>query len=311
MSRTLSICGLACASLLLTGCDDWGDWGDSGRYKEDFQYTHNLSASGKLSLENVNGSVEISGWDQNKVEIIGSKYAATESTMKAIQIDVVSTPDSIRIRTVVPSGHRGGMGAKYVIHVPRRAEIERVVSSNGRIQIDGVVTASRLKTSNGSVRVTGTRGPLDVETSNASVDLNGHDGPAVIRTSNGTIRAEQIRGYFEATTSNSSITANLTDPEPGRPVKVESSNGSITLGIANLKNNDIRASTSNSSITLKLPAWLNASVKARTSNGSISTDYDVNMRGTISKNSIDGTIGSGGPSIDLSTSNGAIRIQRL
>src|SRR4051794_1407033 len=187
MSRRWLIAPLAVLSFVLAGCEDFGDWGDSSRYKEDFQYSYNLSPGGKLSLENLNGAVEIQGWDQSKVEITGTKYASSEALVKALKIDVVSSPDSIRVRTIPPSGHRGGMGARYSIRVPRRTEIERVVSSNGKIQIENVDSAARLRTSNGSVRVTGTKGNLDVETSNASVELSNHDGPAVVHTSNGSV----------------------------------------------------------------------------------------------------------------------------
>ncbi|MBC8167355.1 MAG: hypothetical protein H7Y20_15985, partial [Bryobacteraceae bacterium] len=152
---------------------------------------------------------------------------------------------------------------------------------------------------------------LEVETSNASVELNSHDGSAIVHTSNGSVRADQVRGYFEATTTNSSISARLTDPEPGKPLKLESSNGSITIELAAVKNNDIRASTTNSSITVKLPASIGAQLKARTSNSSITNEFEINVRGAISKHSLEGTIGGGGPIIDLNTSNGAIRLQKL
>ena len=37
-------------------------------------------------------------------------------------------------------------------------------------------------------------------------------------------------------------------------------------------------------------------------------DFEMRLRGEISKHNIEGSIGSGGPLIDLSTSNGSIRI---
>ena len=311
MSRPLQLAALVTVSFLLAGCEDWGEWGDSNRFKEDFHYTYDLAPGGRLSVESMNGSVDLIGWDQNKVEITGTKYASTEGMLQAIKIDVVSAPDSVRIRTIPPSGHRGGMGARYTIHLPRKTEIERVDTSNGRVSVDGIESASRLKTSNGSVKVTGTKGALDVQTSNASVELNDHNGPAVIHTSNGSVRADRVRGYFEASTSNASINATLADPEAGRPVKLQSSNGNITLALDAFRDNEIRAVTSNSSITLRLPADTGAQLKAKTSNSSINSEFEMKVRGTISKNSMEGTIGSGGPMIDLSTSNGAIRLQKM
>ena len=302
--------GLAAACLILTGCDDW-DWGDHDRYKEDFRSTHPLQAGGRLSVENMNGSVEVSAWDQNSVEVAGTKYASSEQVLRAMKVDIVASGDYVRIRTIGPSGYRSGHGARYVIRVPRRTEIERITTSNGRIQVDGIEGSARLRTSNGTVRALRLRGPLEVETSNGTVELTSHSGPAVVRTSNGAIRADGVRGHFEATTSNGSITANLTDPEAGRPVRLESSNGSITLTMDALHNNDIRAVTSNSSITLRLPTQVQAYLKAKTSNSSITTEYDVATKGSNSKNSIEGNIGSGGPMIDLSTSNGSIRVLKM
>jgi hypothetical protein len=78
-----------------------------------------------------------------------------------------------------------------------------------------------------------------------------------------------------------------------------------------LRNNDIHATTSNSSITLRLPADLQAQVKAHTSNSSITTDFDVAASGTISKHDLEGRIGGGGPVIDVSTSNGSIKILKM
>jgi len=312
MDKLIRVLAVAALAMLLAGCEDWGDWGgDSGRYKEDFAYNYTLKPGGRLYVESLNGAVEVMGWDQDKVEITGTKYASTESTLQALRIDIVTTDDSIRVRTVTPSGHRGGMGAKYTLHVPRKTEIERIVTSNGRITVDDIDSAARLKTSNGSVRVNRTNGNLDVETSNAGVELTAHNGPAVVHTSNGSIKADGVRGFLDATTSNASINARLTDPEPGKPVKLESSNGSITVEVASYKANEIRASTSNAGITLKVPHSVNAQLRARTSNGSIQTDFDVNVRGTMSKNSMEGTIGSGGPMLELETSNGTIRLQRL
>jgi DUF4097 and DUF4098 domain-containing protein YvlB len=308
-TRILPVVAVA---VLLTGCDEIGDWGgNSDRYKEDFQQKQALKSGGRLSIENMNGSIEISGWDRDEVDIVGTKYASTEEALKGIRIDVAGSGDSVRIRTVPPSGHRGGMGARYVIRVPRRTELDRIISSNGRIQIDDVEGAARLRTSNGSIKAIRTQGAYEIETSNGAVDLDGHNGPAVVRTSNGQVHAENVRGHLDATTSNGSITARLTDPEPGRPLKLSSSNGSINLTLETLRNNDIVASTSNSSITVRMPATVGAQLKARTSNSSINTDFDVNVRGTISKNQLEGAINGGGSVLDLSTSNGAIRVQRL
>ena len=295
-------------ALFLASCDGDFGFGDFDRYKEDFHYSFNVSPGGRLSLENFNGSVEITGTAGNTVEINGTKYANTEQALKDLKIDAQQTGDAVQIRTVPPYGTRNQMGARFTIRVPRRFELERIVSSNGSVRVEDVQGAAVVKSSNGSLRASRLQGNLDATTSNASIEITDVTGNAILRTSNGSIRGEASKGTFEAHTSNSSIDVRLTDPSD-QPVRAESSNGHIDLTMNAVR--EVRASSSNSSISVRLPASANARVRARTSNSSITTEFDVKTSGTQAKNSLDGTIGSGGPLVDLSTSNGSIKILRL
>ncbi|HEY6346698.1 MAG TPA: hypothetical protein VIY49_34850 [Bryobacteraceae bacterium] len=94
----------------------------------------------------------------------------------------------------------------------------------------------------------------------------------------------------------------------GGPTTVQTSSGAVELTFGMVRK--VRAGTSNGAITLRLLAGAGASVHARTSNGAISSDFDVTAHGLLSRHSLEGSIGSGGPLLDLSTSNGAIRILR-
>ncbi|MBI3679743.1 MAG: DUF4097 family beta strand repeat protein [Acidobacteria bacterium] len=310
MNRLAGSVFLAAQLMLVSGCD-FDAFDDGARHKEDFHYSHPLKQGGRVELENFNGSVEITGWDQETVEINGAKYAATQELLNQLKIDISTAPDSIRIRSVRPSERRGNLGVKYILSVPRKVVLERVVSSNGSVRVQQVEGNARLKTSNGSVRAGQLKGDIDVTTSNGAVELNEFTGAAVLHTSNGSIRADGVRGHFEATTSNGGIDARVIESTGGRPIKAESSNGKINLTIESFKSSDVYASTSNSSITVKLPAGANARVKASTSNSSITSDFDLSVRGTISKTRLEGTIGAGGPMLDLSTSNGSIHIVKM
>jgi hypothetical protein len=56
---------------------------------------------------------------------------------------------------------------------------------------------------------------------------------------------------------------------------------------------------------------VNAHVLAQTSNSSVTTDFELRVQGEFTKHRMEGTIGNGGPMIDLSTSNGAIRLVKM
>jgi DUF4097 and DUF4098 domain-containing protein YvlB len=300
------------APLLLLGACDFEDFGSSDRYTADFHYgPYKLKPGGRISVENLNGSIEISGWDQDTVEISGVKYAGTPELLKALKIDVVEGPDSVHIRTIRPSERRGNLGAKYVIKVPRKTELERITSSNGAIRVSDTEAPARLRTSNGAIHATNLKGNLDAQTSNGGIEVLDLEGSANLRSSNGRIHGEGVHGAFEASTSNGGINVHLAKADSGRPIKLDTSNGSIDLTLDSANQNDVIASTSNAGITVRMPPSIAARVKAHTSNASISSDFDVQVQGTISKHSLEGTIGSGGPLLDLSTSNGGIRLQKL
>jgi DUF4097 and DUF4098 domain-containing protein YvlB len=286
---------------------------DSERYKEDFQYSYNLKPGGKLSIENFNGSIEILSWEKDSVQITGTKYAATESDLKDLKIEIAADAGSVRIRTVRPSEfRRSNMGAKYFIRLPRQVELERVASSNGSVRVEEVQGSARLETSNGSVRLRKLAGRLEVKTSNGAIEGEDLECEAVLRTSNGAIRIGRMSGSVDATTSNGSINVRIDKPGPRQPMRFESSNGSIEVAFESLADNDVRANTSNSSITLRLPAAARARLRAHTSHGSIHSDFDVATKGsTLEKNELDGEIGGGGPLLNLSSSNGTIRVLKL
>lgn len=291
----------------LVGCDYEG-WGSSDRFKEDFAQTHDLKPGGSLFLESLNGSVEVLGWDQDTVDIKGTKYAATEDLLKQLKIDIAADANSVRIRAIRPS-ERGNCGARFVIRVPRKIVLDRIETSNGQVRVENISGNVRVRTSNGGVRIWSVTGDLDATTSNATVEVGQFSGAAVLRTSNGRIKAGGVKGSFEAKTSNGSIDASLSDVDSARPVRLQTSNASINLTMENFKNNEIRAESSNGSINVRLPADASAQVRASTSNGSINTDFETKST-AMSKNRLEGSIGAGGALIDLTTSNGAIRLMR-
>jgi DUF4097 and DUF4098 domain-containing protein YvlB len=312
--RTLArMLSMVPASLLLNGCLYLGDFEDLDAYHEDFHSTHPLDPGGALTIETFNGSIELRGWEQNSVEVNGTKSASSKGVLDAIKIEVNATPGSVRIRAVRPPDFYRHVGVRFSIRVPRKARLELISSSNGKIQVEDVDGDARLHTSNGSVRIVRIKGEVEARTSNGTIEAEQVDGNLNLHTSNGSIRAETRHGSFEGTTSNGSITARLNDPATTWPVRADSSNGHIDLTVDATQLPEVRASTSNSSILLRVPASANARVRASTSHSSITSDFDGLQTSADRRrhSELHGTIGGGGPLIDLTSSNGSIKILKL
>jgi Toastrack DUF4097 len=298
---------LAPALLTLNACL-YIDMGDFAHYSRDFHYNFPLNSGAHVSVEGFNGSIEITPWNQPTIDISGTKHAPSESQVDALKIDVDHTPDTVSIHAARQYDSHGSYGVRFAIKVPRGTALDRIVTSNGSIHALEVVGPARLKSSNGAVRVEKFHGALDIETSNGAVELDEVEGAVTAHSSNGHIQADAIRGSLDAQTSNSSIKASLLHVD--REVRAETHNGSIDLALPAGLTSGIRAHTNNSGITIRLAEPANVRVSARTSNSSVNSEFDAVMHGDLRRNEFEGSIGTGGPLLDLSSSNGAIRIVR-
>ena len=284
--RIFYVSVLAAALMALTGCDI-GEFAGSARYQRDFHFSYPLNAGGKVSVEGFNGPVDVSGWDENTVDISGVKFAASQERVDSLRIDVDHSPDSVTVRAV-RSSNAGREGTRFTIKVPRTAVLDRITTANGPINVRDGAGPARLRTSNAEIRVQSLAGDLDARTSNGRLELADIGGAAAVETSNASIRGSGLRGPFHG----------------------ETSNGGIDLSMAANYSRNLRADTSNGSITVRIPGEPNAELSARTSNGSVRTDFSL-KGGQTGRNRASGTLGGGGPLFELTTSNGSINLQRL
>jgi DUF4097 and DUF4098 domain-containing protein YvlB len=206
-----------------------------------------------------------------------------------LKVDVATAGGGVQIRTIAPSDAHN-VGVKYVLKVPRRTELAEIRSSNGSIHITETDGSANLQTSNGSVHATKTRGKLEIGTSNGSVHIQENDGETDVHTSNGSVHALGIRGPLKAATSNGGMHVDLE----------ESRSGPVTLA------------TSNGGITLRMPATTGAHVRAITSSHEkVLSDFDIRKEGPNSESHLEGVVGAGGPTVELTTSQGSIRLLKL
>jgi hypothetical protein len=124
---------------------------------------------------------------------------------------------------------------------------------------------------------------------------------------NGGIRAEGLRSDVTAATVNGGVTV-----QTNGSVDASTVNGSITgrLEGGALAPNT-RFETVNGNITLNLAAGLDAELRASTVSGRIDSDFPITVSGQVSRRSLRGTIGAGGPELRASTVNGNIRLRQL
>ncbi len=297
-------------ALALTGCDwvDPSQWGAMQRFQEPLSTTEKLAAGGRVMLETFNGGIEIRGWDREEAAIEVVKYASRQEVLDGMDVDVTADGGSLRVRVRRP-GNDCICGARITLRAPRKVTVEEARTSNGAVTLESLEGQGRATTSNGAMKAWDVAGEWTLRTTNGGVEVDKASGSITVRTSNGRVRVSGLRGRVDAETTNGSITAEIAEPAAGAPLVLRSSNGSVTVKLDRWTGNPLRVSTTNASITVALPEGVNADLRAATSNGRVTSDYEVAAR-EAGKNRLEGRLGAGGERMELTTSNGSIRIVR-
>ncbi len=134
--------------------------------------------------------------------------------------------------------------------------------------------------------------------------------PAGVRfegqTVNGSVAASDLTADAEVMAVNGDVS--LTTRGTGSAQTV---NGDVLLVLGSSTwTGDLEAKTVNGSVIVEMPTPANLDLRASTLNGDISSDFPVTLQGKMSRRNMRGTIGNGGPRLELSTVNGPIEFRK-
>lgn len=307
MSRILTGASLL-ASLVLASCVDFGDL---DRARQDFHYSYALEPGGRLDLDNTNGSVDVTGWDRNTIEVSGTKFAPSEDRLREISIHVSASGNQASVRTEEPRDFlHGSYSVRYIIRVPSHISLDQVHTTNGAISIEDLDGGGRLNGTNGRISLARDTGDYNVQTTNGPIDIEECAGSERADTTNGRIRGRLKTGALEAHSTNGSIDFTIVKPTGGQPIRLSTVNGSITLTLAEFHDNPLTTETTHGSVTLRLPADTNARISAASALSRISSSLSLSSTQDISRHRFEGQLGNGGPLISASTTTGSIRLER-
>src|SRR6266436_1774490 len=106
---------------------------------KDFSQTYPLQPGGSFELQNVNGPVEVQGWERNEVEIHAVKSAKQkEADLDRVSIEVNARPAAVSVVTLYPQNEGVEVAVEYVVHVPYGARVEHIATVNGTLTVTGV-----------------------------------------------------------------------------------------------------------------------------------------------------------------------------
>jgi DUF4097 and DUF4098 domain-containing protein YvlB len=191
---------------------------------EEFHQTYPLGATGRVSIQNVNGDVHIAVWDQNEVKVDAVKRAYQRERLDEAKIVVENTADSVRIKTEYPDRNQS-----FTDKAPGRY--------NNPASVDYTLTIPR-------------KARLDsAELVNGSLDIEGAEGDVKAACVNGQLKARGLAGEVRLSTVNGGVEATITRLDDAKGVTLNSVNGGIVLIIPANAGAEVKASTVHGGIT--------------------------------------------------------------
>ncbi len=185
-----------------------------GAFTEEFHQTYALTPDGSVELDNINGAVHISTWNQNEVKVDAVKYADAKERLDDARIEIDSSKEHLSIRTKYRDhdltfnwgSHNNPASVEYTLTVPRTVRLDEIKLINGALDVTGVT------------------------------------GEVHASCINGRLEAHNLAGRAELSTINGHLDARF-DQLSGSPVELNSVNGSVELTIPSDSKAEIEAST--------------------------------------------------------------------
>jgi len=197
------------------------------RLQAPFDRTVDVRPGGSVSVENVNGHITVSSWDQPRVRIHAVKRASSQEALDAINIDIRQSGNSLSIVTRTPKSDGSGF-------------LDFLFGNGGNTAVEYDVTVPRAS----DLKVDDTNGAISVSDVNGRIELG---------TTNGRIEALRCGGSVNASTTNGAIRAELLQVAGSNHMDFETTNGSISLTVPPNFGAEVSAETTNGSIRSDLP----------------------------------------------------------
>lgn len=189
---------------------------------ERIEETHPLNPNGRVSVSNVNGSIEVEAWDRNEVKLEATKIADSKETLSEVDIRIDARPDSFSVETDYKSHNWGDrndrtrnrrLQVQFRLWVPRTAQLNEVETVNGSVTVRNFVNFTKISAVNGNVTASNLRGAANLSTVNGEViadfdslekgsrislsTVNGRVNLVIPSDANATIKADSLNGEIK------------------------------------------------------------------------------------------------------------------
>ena len=278
-----------------------------GMKKEEYRETFSAEPGTVLKVYNKTGSVDVSSWDRDYVEVEAIKKSISDKLVPLNEARIEVTPgNEFVVRTHYDTFRSRGVSVDYRITVPKGVLVTHLETATGKINVADVSGDVDAKASTGAIQIHKVNGFIKAVTSTGSINVDNVSGDVDAKASTGAIKIQRVDGFVRAVASTGSI--DITGV--GGIYEARTSTGKISAEVQAIRDSlEIRSSMGG--ITVFLSPSIAAQLEVNTSNGSITYEDLPLTVSQSSKTRLIGRLGEGGGKIDIKTSTGSIHLKKL
>lgn len=268
--------------------------------ERDETHTLDLVGDGAVRVENFAGAIEVTAWDEPKLEIDAELQGSAEL--------VLSGDEQHRV-VRVENKSRGGTTSRLRLRLPRNARVDASAMSSD-ISIDGPSGERVVAESvSGDIRVVSGARRLQLESVSGDIDLDAQGSSRVTALSvSGDVRVSNASGEARLESVSGDIVFAGRDIDR---MDVETVSGDADLDVGLTPDGRLDAELLNGKLSLTVDADLDARVEISTFSGDIDSDFgSVEKKGYGSSKILEATAGAGTGVVSIKTYNGDVKLRK-
>lgn len=227
--------------------------------------TKPASPTGLVKINNIAGSVEITGWDREEIQVRGTLGEGTE------RLDFIVEGNETEIRVVLPRRTKNQRikGSDLKIMLPKGSRINtRTVSAD--ITVNGATGRLDLNSVSGAIDVNDTAGRVRAESISGDISIESSREMVRAKSVSGRIEVGEAVGSFVAGTISGNIDVKGKEIEDGSS---NSLSGTIRLYASLVSGGTLEMVTHSGNVELYVPADISATFDVETFSGGIRNDF--------------------------------------
>ena len=256
---------------------------------------------GSVSIENLAGSVKVTGWDKAEVQVRGTVGRGGELSFEG---------SGKRIHIEIEADHNPmGIQSDLEVFVPAASSVD-VEGFQATISVTGVTGSVTAETVNGSITQAGAARRVELQSVNGDIQASNGSGRIKAEAVNGSVVVRDGSGDLEASTVNGKL--HVIGGSYDR-AELESVAGTVRFEAALSGRATLSIETVSAPVELLLPAGISAEFSVSSFSGRISNELGpaAEKRGKWTpQTELAFTTGSGGARVSVETLSGNIGIRK-